>query len=516
VSLLALLVSAWSVPARAAATNSLWARLDLVENTAEGPAFDRCQADATLETGRTTHWRVFYGEVRADSRSGWAAIRSQSGCALAGSERAAATWTLRGSPYFLMDVTLGQATVSGREVQVEVAFSAQKLTGFPGGAPAYETKTDKRTLRIPEGGIAAVPILVANPKETDQFRVRELILKFRAAGAMQSADYGEIAVASDVPRAEIFLDGGLVGRTSSGGPVALGAVRVGERQVVVRDASGREARAAARVEKGRRTDLSINLLKGTPAAVDGLRPLGRNPQGGEEFWREKDGAIVVRIPGGEFKMGTPEGQGEDQEHPQHTVRLRDFLMDKTEVTWGQYRRFATAASRPLPKAPIWGTPEAFPASNVTWDEANAFCTWAGGRLPTEAEWERAARGGDLREHPWGNNWDAWRCNTRDGGLHAPGAAAAYPDCANPNGVLDLAGSVWEWCSDWYEPGYYARSPVDNPTGPETGATRVTRGGAWMSPAFSARSASRQGIEGSWAEPMHGFRCVQDDRKGTGR
>jgi len=360
-----------------------------------------------------------------------------------------------------------------------------------------------------------VPILIATAKETDEFRVRELLLRFRAsaAGSGPPVEYGEVAVAADVPRAEIFLDGGPVGRTSSDGPVVLGAARVGEREVVVRDASGREARAVARVEKGRRTSVSLALMKDAPASADGLRPLGRNPQGGEEFWREKDGAIVVRIPGGEFQMGSAEAEGEPPERPRHAVRVDGFLLDKTEVTWGQYQRFLAASGQPPPKSPVWGTPEALPASSITWNEAGAFCAWAGGRLPTEAEWERAARGDDSRQYPWGSTFDPWRCNTRDGGPHAPTPAGAHPDCVGPYGVLDLAGSVPEWCSDWYDETYYAESPAANPAGPRTGKTRVLRGGTWMSASSLVRAASRLGVDPAWPGPMLGFRCAQDDRKG---
>jgi formylglycine-generating enzyme required for sulfatase activity len=493
----------------------LWTRLDLVENTAEGPAYDRCQIEATVEKGQTAHWRVFYGEARPDSDSGWSAIRSSSGCVAVESEHAGTAWTLRGSPYFLVDVALGQAGSSGREILIEGDFSVRRLTGFAnGGAPTYETRTEKRTLRVPEGSSAVVPILVASKRETDEFRVTELFLKFRAsaAGSRPPVAYGELAVAADVPRAEIFLDGGLVGRTSSHGPVLLGAVRVGEREIVVQDASGREARAAARVRKGRLTNISLTLLRGSLASADGLRPVGRNPQGGEEFWREKDGAIVVRIPGGEFQMGSLEGEGDASERPRHVVRVNGFLMDKTEVTWGQYERFLAASNRRSPKSPVWGIPEAFPVSSTTWDDARAFCDWAGGRLPTEAEWERAARGSDARQYPWGDKWGPWRCNTRDGGPHAPTPAAAYPECVGPYGVLDLAGSVSEWCSDWYEEAYDAKSPVDNPTGPEAGKRHVLRGGAWMSPSSSVRVASRLGIDPTWPGPFQGFRCAQDDRK----
>ena len=519
-ALVALTLAPWaSARAFSAAASPIWVHLTLVENTAEGPAYDRCQMEAALEGGQTARWRLFYGEAHNDPGSGWSAIRSSSGCAQAASEHAATTWALRGSPYFLVDVALGQTGVLGREGRIEAAFSVRKLTGYAqGGAPAYETRTEKRTLRVPEGTSVVVPIVVASEKETDEFRVRELLLKFRAraAGSRPPLGYGEMAVAADVPRAEIFLDGGFVGRTSSEGPVVFGAVRVGEREVIVQDASGREARTVARVGKGRRTSVSLTLMKGAPASADGLRPLGRNPQGGEELWREKDGAIVVRIPGGEFQMGSPEAQGEPSERPRHAVRVNGFLMDKTEVTWGQYRRYLTASSQPPPKSPVWGMPEALPASGILWDEARAFCAWAGGRLPTEAEWERAARGDDARQYPWGDTFDPWRCNTRDGGPHAPTPAAGYPDCVSPYGVVDLAGSVSEWCSDWYEEAYYARSPAENPTGPETGNRRASRGGAWMSPSQSSRAASRLGIDPTWHGPMQGFRCAQDDRTADGQ
>jgi formylglycine-generating enzyme required for sulfatase activity len=516
VVLAAVTIAQPAVPARAA---PVWTRLELVENSAEGPAFDRCQIEAMLEKNQTAHWRVFFGEVRGDTGSGWSAIRPSSGCAQVGADHEPATWTLRGSPYFLVDIAVGKAAASGREVLIEAGLSVQKLTGFaPGGAPVYETSTEKRTLRVPEGGSGVVPILIASPREVDELGVRELLLKFRASalGARPKVEYGEIAVAADVPRAEILLDGGVVGRTSSDGPVVLGAVRVGQREVIVQDASGREARTVVRVEKGHRSRASLTLMKDAPPNTDGLRSLGLNPQGGEELWREKDGAIVVRIPGGEFQMGSPEGEGDPSERPRHTVRLSGFLIDKTEVTWGQYKRFMAASSQAPPKPPIWGMPEALPASNMTWDEANAFCAWVGGRLPTEAEWERAARGGDARQFPWGSSFEPWRCNTRDGGPHAPTPAGVYPDCVGPYGVLDLAGSVSEWCSDWFEETYDAKGPVENPTGPETGTRRVMRGGGWMSSSFAVRSASRLGVDATWPGPMQGFRCAQADRTADAR
>jgi formylglycine-generating enzyme required for sulfatase activity len=499
----------------AAAAPRAWVRVDLVENTVEGPAFDRCQLETTLDGGAAVHWRLFYGEARVDPGAEWSALRSSSGCAQAEPGQAAPAWIVRGSPYFLVDVALVQAGVAEREVVVEAVFSTRKLTGFgPDGAPAYLASSGKRTLRIPEENSAVVPILIAAERESEEFRIRELLLRFSAGGvgSLRPVEYGEVSVGADVPRAEIFLDGGLVARTSAEGPVVLDAVRVGEREIVIQDASRRSARAVARVEKGRRTGVPLTVLNDVPAAADGLRPLGKNPQGGEELWRERDGAIVVRIPGGELQMGSPENEGDRAEQPRHAVRVDGFLIDKTEVTWGQYRRYLAASGAPPPKSPVWGMPEALPVSSVTWEEARAFCAWAGGRLPTEAEWERAARGDDTRQYPWGDGFDPWRCNTRDGGPHAPSPAAAYPDCVSPYGVLDLTGSFQEWCSDWFDEGYYAKSAAENPTGPGTGTRRISRGGAWMSPSQSSRVSSRLGIDPVWHGPMQGFRCAQDDRQ----
>src|SRR5262245_8784494 len=245
---LVVLASVFLPAARNAPTGgeAVWTRLEMVENTAEGPAYDRCQLEAALKKGHDARWRLFYGEARADAAAGWSALRSASGCRSAEAGPAAMSWGLGGSPYFVVDVTLEKASVSAREILLQATFETRNLTGCDNeGAASYGQSVEKRTVRVPEGGSAVVPILIASDRETDEFRVRELLLKFhaRVPGTGPPAEYGELAVTADVPRAELFLDGGPVGRTSGEGAVVLTTVPAGEREVVVRDASGREARA---------------------------------------------------------------------------------------------------------------------------------------------------------------------------------------------------------------------------------------------------------------------------------
>ena len=513
--LLGLLAVAWAGSNNTAGkAGSVWVRLELVENSADGPAFNRCELEETLNTHHSGHSSAFFGLAEADAARGWKPIRPQSSCETIASNSSSNVWTLGGSPYLLVDVTLKPTAISDKEVRIQVSLLVRRLTAFGKDTkPIYDERNETRELVVPVNTSTIVPVFIANQRETEAFDARELLLRFLIGGSQPRFDYGEISVSADVPRAMIFIDGGLVGRTSSDAPFVLDPVTTGKHEIAIMDASGRETRTVIQVEKGSRASVSLTLMpKSMSAGPSGLRSLGRNPQAAEEFWREKDGAIVVRIPGTEFRMGSAGGKGEANEHPQHPVRVQDFLMDKTEVTWGQYKRFLAASGHPSPKSPPWGMLDAFPASGIKWDEAAAFCTWAGARLPTEAEWERAARGDDSRQYPWGNTFDPWRCNTRDGGPHAPTAAAEYPDCVNSFGVLDLAGSVSEWCSDWLDDAYYANSPVQNPTGPKTGTRRVSRGGGWMTPAQSASATARVGIDPSWRGPMQGFRCVQDDRK----
>ena len=223
---------------------------------------------------------------------------------------------------------------------------------------------------------------------------------------------------------------------------------------------------------------------------------------------------MVLVPAGEFTMGSP--TGDVDERPPHQVYLDSFLIDKHEVTVGQYAEFLQQAGGNAPSD--WKTMNQLshkkrPVSNVDWADAAAYCKWAGKRLPTEAEWEKAARGTDGRLYPWGNEPPTTRhANYGQSGSINNGALApvgSFEEGKSPYGVYDMAGNVWEWVSDWYDHDYYKASPQRNPEGPPTGGFKGIRGGSWNSSPRALRSADRY-----WDPPTFrsqyspGFRCVK--------
>jgi iron(II)-dependent oxidoreductase len=237
----------------------------------------------------------------------------------------------------------------------------------------------------------------------------------------------------------------------------------------------------------------------------------------------KDSAEMILIPAGEFIMGSPEDEGEANERPRHTVFLDDFYIDKYEVTNAQYEQFMEATEHRAPK--YWGNEEYkefnqpdHPVVGVSWHDAVAYAAWAGKRLPTEAEWEKAARGTDGRKYPWGNEWDSSKCNSKDSNDGYEYTAPvdrrfpSFPSGASPYayGVMDMAGNVWELCADWYDNKYYRQSPKKNPKGPDSGSMRVLRGGAWIhSTTYFLRCAFRYSYGPTSTDDFVGFRCAQD-------
>lgn len=228
---------------------------------------------------------------------------------------------------------------------------------------------------------------------------------------------------------------------------------------------------------------------------------------------ERDGLEYVLIPAGDFQMGcvpSDDSCGGD-ENPRHAVQItKDFWIGRTEVTVGAYEEFAEATSREMPEAPdfnsSWGK-KTHPINRVTWDEAKAYCSWTGGRLPTEAEWEYAARGGEEGlKYPRGGKISGKDANyvSNVGGTSA---ADRYP--ANGFGLRDMAGNVLEWVGDWYDEDYYKYSPAADPQGPASGDLQVLRGGAWGFGPQCLRASNR-----GWGRPDvrydgFGFRCAQE-------
>jgi len=241
----------------------------------------------------------------------------------------------------------------------------------------------------------------------------------------------------------------------------------------------------------------------------------------------KDGMALIRIPAGEFQMGSDpqkDSQAQTDEQPLHPVFLDEYWIDQTEVTNAMYKKCVDAGICVEPRSfasatqPDYYTNPAFanyPVINVTWNYAATYCNWAGRRLPTEAEWEKAARGLDQRIYPWGSDM-APTCNRTSA---ASDRLANFDGCAKDTtavtdynglsyyGLYGMAGNVQEWVQDWYDPVYYQPSPISNPIGPGSGSQRVLRGGSFGVPKINIRSAARKYLEPNRAENTIGFRCA---------
>jgi len=242
----------------------------------------------------------------------------------------------------------------------------------------------------------------------------------------------------------------------------------------------------------------------------------------------RDGMVLHFVPVGEFIMGsTDQSLGSDyDEKPQHTVYLDAFWIDQTEVTNGMYADFLNEMGNQTEGRATWldasdedvlllqadgiwqprdGTAD-FPVVEVTWYGAQAYCDWAGRRLPTEAEWEKAARGTDARSYPWGEEQDCSKAQVAN--CHSVlSKVGSKPDGQSPYGIYDMSGSVWEWVADWYGEDYYAQSPVENPTGPMEGLARGLRGGSYDYNWKHARTADRRLNGPANSMNDYGFRCV---------
>jgi len=236
---------------------------------------------------------------------------------------------------------------------------------------------------------------------------------------------------------------------------------------------------------------------------------------GSTMISEKDGMVMVFVPEGEFTMGSDTGSAD--ERPVHQVYLDAFWIDQTEVTNSMYAKCVAddgctppSSSKSSTRSNYYGNSEFddYPVIYVNRSQANAYCAWAGRRLPTEAEWEKAARGIDGRAYPWGEGISCDNANYY-AGRHCVGDTSkvrSYESGKSPYGAYDMAGNVWEWVNDWYDEKYYQISPLLNPQGPISGQYRVLRGGSWYVSGGDVRSANRYRIDRTYTLNYIGFRC----------
>lgn len=382
-------------------------------------------------------------------------------------------------------------------------YGTLNITSEPANAAVYidgvsKGLTSSTGLRVTGLGIGAHKIRVAKTGyQTYEVEMTVESGEGNMLHAVLEPKPGSIVITSTPSGASVSVDGRPQGNT----PCSVTSLTPRTYNIRVEKAGYEDGEISVSVGPGQSVARAI-VLKKTPTSPSYPSPrgegrVGLTPLGGGEFRNKKDGSILVEIPAGEFTMGSNDGYSDEE--PVHTVYLDKYYIGKYEVTVGQFRKFCNATGKTMPEQPNWNNRDDHPVVNVSWNDAKAYCDWAGLRLPTEAEWEKAARGTDGRKYPWGSNWDGSKCNhgsstspytDASDGYEYTSPVGSFPSGVSPYGAYDMAGNVWEWCNDWYDNKYYAGAPSSNPKGPSTGTYRVLRGGSWGLNDGSCRSALR--------------------------
>lgn len=246
---------------------------------------------------------------------------------------------------------------------------------------------------------------------------------------------------------------------------------------------------------------------------------------------DEKGVSMRFVPAGEFTMGSNADYAFQicekfrggckldwfmNEEPHHKVILDSFYMDKYEVTNSQYKACVEAGACLSPtsfsatRSNYYDNSQYdnYPVIFIYWNYAKTYCEWRGGNLPTEAQWEKAARGTDGRSYPWGEGIDCSKANyysCKEDTIKV----GSYENGVSPYGIYDMAGNVWEWVADWYSETYYQDSPANNPLGPDSGQSRILRGGMWMSNEGTLRTSYRYNVAPTYTDNFVGFRCVRN-------
>ncbi len=266
------------------------------------------------------------------------------------------------------------------------------------------------------------------------------------------------------------------------------------------------------IKKKRRKFPVLMTLAGAAAITTAVLLLAKKKQPESETHYDTDvlGIQWIDIPAGSFPMGDNFNEGWTDEQPVHSVNLTAYKISRYEVTYKQYDIFCEETGRNKPDDYGWGR-ESRPVIGISWEDAGAFCGWLSRKagknihLPSESQWEKAARGTTQGKYPWGNTIPTCDMTNYDNCIGRTMPVGSYPADVSPYGVYDLGGNVSEWCGDWYDPSYYSVTPGNNPGGPGSGSQRVHRGGSWHSDAYHIRSCDRESSGPSTANSRLGFR-----------
>lgn len=322
-------------------------------------------------------------------------------------------------------------------------------------------------------------------------------------------------VAQGADEAGCAVDGDCAGgQVCRGGACVAGAEGASATEAVAPERVERRSEGGEAAGRVTAADSAGDAGSGASSGRSGVVP--ESGSGGE--------VNTVSVPAGSYKRGSRTGDGDEM--PVRTVFVSAFAIDRTEVTVSAYRRCVEAGRCTPPNTTgqfcggefrsannwIVGGRGDHPINCVNWQQANDYCAWKGMRLPTEAEWEMAARGTDGRKYPWGNDTPTCgraviREEGRGCGTNATMSVGSKPAGASPFGALDMAGNVFEWVQDKYNKNFYARGPTENPKGPPGGRKRVLRGGSWFNPAGTQRSSDRSFNPAGKAFVYVGFRCA---------